>query len=92
MRFFIFIWKGKKLTVDIKVGGTNEIKDGVVWKYSSDKGWEKNLVIGGDSSIVSARHVDEDFEQNSLYYLRVTQEGAPIELSWTSPIWVNIKK
>jgi hypothetical protein len=71
--------KGEKPNIDFKVGGTNKIKDVVVWKYSSDKGWEKNLVIGGDSSIVSARHVDEDFEQNSLYYLRVTQEGAPIE-------------
>ena len=83
---------GEKPDIELQVGGTNKIEDVVVWKYSSAKGWEKALVVEGDSEIVSARHVDEDFDQDSLYYLRVTQEGAPIELAWTSPIWVNIKK
>jgi len=83
--------KGEKPTINLKVGGTNKIKDVVVWKYSSAKGWGK-LVIEGNSTVVSTRYIDKDFEQDSLYYLRVTQDGNPLELAWTSPIWVNIQK
>ncbi|NQU84436.1 MAG: CehA/McbA family metallohydrolase [Mariniphaga sp.] len=84
--------KSEKPSINVKVGGTNEIKDVVVWKYSLDKGWEKNLVIDGNSTIVSREFIDNDFNQNSLYYVRVTQEGEPLELAWTSPIWINIQE
>ena len=86
------ITKGEKPTIDLKIGGTNKIKDVVVWKYSSVKGWEKNLAIDGNSTIVSTNYTDKEFEQDSLYYVRVTQEGNPLELAWTSPIWVTIER
>jgi hypothetical protein len=84
--------EGEKPDIELQVGGTNKIKDVVVWKYSLAKGWEKALVVEGDSEIVSTRYADKDFDQDSLYYLRVTQEGSPLELAWTSPIWVDIQK
>jgi len=84
--------KGEQPTINFKVGGTNKINEVVVWKYSSAKGWEKNFIHNGNSEIVSKKYIDKDFDQNSLYYLRVIQNGNPLELAWTSPIWVNIKK
>lgn len=82
----------EKPSIHLKVGGTNKIKDIVVWKFSSAKGWEKNLVIDGNSAIVTKDYTDNDFDHSSLYYVRVTQEGEPLELAWTSPIWINIQK
>ncbi|MCL4482977.1 MAG: CehA/McbA family metallohydrolase [Bacteroidetes bacterium] len=84
--------KGAKPTISFKVGGTNKIKELVVWKYSKAKGWEKKFVQNVDSETVSNHYTDNEFEQNSLYYLRVTQYGSPLELAWTSPIWVNLSK
>ena len=80
---------GEQPTISFKVGGTNTINEVVVWKYSSAGGWEKNFVHNGNSVIVSEEYTDKDFDRNSLYYLRVTQKGTPLELAWTSPIWVN---
>jgi len=80
---------GEQPTISFKVGGTNTINEVVVWKYSSAKGWEKNFVLVGNSEIISEEYIDTDFDRNSLYYLRVTQNGNPLELAWTSPIWVN---
>jgi len=81
--------KGEQPTIYFKVGGTNKINEVVVWKYSSGKGWKKNFVQNGNSEIVSKEYTDKDFDRNSLYYLRVTQNGNPLELAWTSPVWVN---
>jgi hypothetical protein len=80
---------GEQPTISFKVGGTNTINEVVVWKYSTARGWEKNYVHHGNSEIVSEEYIDKDFDRNSLYYLRVTQNGNPLELAWTSPIWVN---
>jgi len=81
--------KGEQPAKCFKIGGTNLINEVVVWKYSSAKGWRKNFVLKGDSKIVSKQY---DFDQNSLYYLRIVQNGNPLELAWTSPFWINIQK
>jgi len=63
---------------------------GLDWKYYNNE--FMTTVYSSTLAAVYSRYTDNDFEQSSLYYLRVTQEGQPLELAWTSPVWVNIQE
>jgi hypothetical protein len=75
--------------IDVTVGGTHEIADVIVLKYSDKNGWQKIHTEYPSALTCSFNYEDQNFNENSLYYVRVTQDSDPVELAWSSPVWAN---
>ena len=72
----------------VTVGGTRPIEKIEIMKYSSSRGWECIHTVEPDSKISEFNYSDEEFKEDSLYYVRVIQAKGR-ELAWSSPIWVE---
>ncbi len=83
---------GKPDISGIVIGTRNIIKVELL-KYDSATGWKViDKVTPRDSLFCFYIFKDIDFIGNSIYYLRVQQQGfsqAPYYYAWSSPIWVN---
>jgi len=69
--------------IEVIVAGTNELEKVEIVKYSKSKGWENILRAYPASDIYSLQYSEDNFTQDSLYYVRVTQIDG--EMAWSSP-------
>lgn len=67
--------------------GVQNIAKAEIVKYSASRGWETILTQKPHSPFWSTARDDSLFRENSLYYLRVTQNNGA--MAWSSPIWVD---
>jgi len=86
--------------ITAKVGGTNTLEVIQVVKYRDG---EYSIIYHNtpESEIAEFQFVDQNFDSNCFYYLRVTQVSEvpgrlwtypTNEMAWSSPIWVELKK
>jgi hypothetical protein len=84
-------------TFQVKVGGSNKIQDVELVKYDA-KGYRTIHADHPNSETSVFQFTDSQFDENSFYYVRVTQvdehrHGAwaytTSEMAWSSPIWIN---
>ncbi len=81
----------------VAVAGTNTIKTVELIKQDST-GYHTVYTQKPDSVISAFEFTDEEFREDSLYYVRVTQvdeywrspwSNTTSEMAWSSPIWIN---
>ncbi|MPZ18783.1 MAG: DUF3604 domain-containing protein [Luteitalea sp.] len=81
----------------VRVAGTNKIQTVEIVKHDS-RGYRTIWQHEPDSETGSFEHIDDDFTEDSFYYVRVFQvdefsRGAwaypSNEMAWSSPIWVE---
>jgi len=84
----------------VKVAGTNTLKSVEIIKYDG-RGYLTIYSINPESETVDFRFTDNEFKEDSFYYLRVTQvdeywrspwSNTTSEMAWSSPIWINYSK
>lgn len=81
----------------VRVGGTNVIEKVELIKYNGVE-YVPLFIDTPNSDISEFAYTDEDFNEDSMYYVRVRQvdrypgmtyaDGTP-EMAWSSPIWIN---
>jgi len=84
----------------VKVAGTNTIRTVELIKHDSS-GYHTISTQKPDSVILEFEFTDEEFREDSFYYVRVTQvdeywrspwSNTTSEMAWSSPIWINYSK
>lgn len=70
------------------IEGADVLREIVIFKNNKVIYQKKEADLAG-SKVYSVDHVDDDFTENSYYYLRVIQ--ANDEIAWASPIWVDTR-
>jgi hypothetical protein len=81
----------------VKVAGTNTISTVQLIKHDSS-GYHTIYTQKPDSTISVFEFVDDEFKEDSFYYVRVTQvdeywrspwANTSSEMAWSSPIWID---
>ena len=84
----------------VKVAGTNTLKSVEIIKYDG-RSYRAIYSISPDSETANFRYIDNEFKEDSFYYVRVTQvdeywrspwSNTTSEMAWSSPIWINYSK
>lgn len=83
----------------VRVGGTKVIEKVELIKYNG-KEYSTLFTDFPNSEISEFVYIDEDFEEDSMYYVRIRQvdsypvitysDGTPA-MAWSSPIWISFK-
>ncbi|MHB1686796.1 MAG: DUF3604 domain-containing protein [Ignavibacteriaceae bacterium] len=90
----------KPPTFYVKVAGTNKIKSIELIKYDLN-GYRTIHTDHPNSETSIFNYTDSQFNENSFYYVRVTQVDehrhgpwayTTSEMAWSSPIWVDMSK
>lgn len=77
----------RKPRITVAVEGTDALREIVVFKNNKVI-YEKNEADLAGAKDYSVDYVDDNFTENSYYYLRVIQ--ANNEIAWASPVWVDV--
>ncbi len=87
----------KRPSFEVKVAGTNAIRLVELVKYDG-KGYHVIRAEQPNGEHCALTHQDEDFNADSMYYVRVTQvdehyrspwSKTTAEMAWSSPIWIE---
>jgi len=86
--------------LQVRVAGTNTLKSVEIIKHDNH-GYQTIYSANPDSETESFNFIDDEFSEDSFYYVRVTQvdeywrspwANTTSEMAWSSPIWVNFSK
>jgi hypothetical protein len=78
---------GTAATIEARAIGTDVIERVDVVKYDGTGGWRNLYEAAPGNFFWDDVIVDSGLSENSLYYLRITQEDG--HMAWSSPIWVD---
>ena len=82
-----------------KVAGSNQLKTVELVKFSDNK-YKVIYKVTPESDTAKFNYTDNNFSEDSMYYLRVKQVNeiwkspwsyGTAEMAWSSPIWINFK-
>ncbi len=72
--------------IHVVAGGTDDLTAVVLVRYTADGGFDEIDLWTGSNSLVEADWVDEELDEDAIYYVRIEQADG--HRAWSSPVWV----